>query len=106
MDAVRPTGGDAATNAYRVQKLCIIGAGIAGFSTAYKLVSRQHEVVLIEAREVLSGETWKPHFGCPPLKRAGRRPEEHDKDVKKLKEEAELDTKLKLEAEFREVLAV
>ncbi|KUI68572.1 Putative Rieske 2Fe-2S iron-sulfur protein YhfW [Cytospora mali] len=36
---------------------CIIGAGISGLSIAYELVKRQQEVVLLEAREVLSGET-------------------------------------------------
>lgn len=38
-------------------QVCIIGAGIAGISTAYELVLRGQDVVLIEAREVLSGET-------------------------------------------------
>ncbi|KAF2098808.1 DAO-domain-containing protein [Rhizodiscina lignyota] len=38
-------------------EVCIVGAGIAGISTAYELVSRGHEVTLVEAREVLSGET-------------------------------------------------
>jgi len=37
--------------------VCIIGAGITGISSAYELINRGHEVVLIEAREVLSGET-------------------------------------------------
>lgn len=37
--------------------ICIIGAGVAGISTAYELVKRGREVTLIEAREVLSGET-------------------------------------------------
>lgn len=37
--------------------VCIIGAGIAGISTAYELVRRGHKVVLLEARDVLSGET-------------------------------------------------
>jgi glycine/D-amino acid oxidase-like deaminating enzyme len=37
--------------------VCIIGAGIAGISTAYELVTRGHNVVLLEARDVLSGET-------------------------------------------------
>lgn len=37
--------------------VCVVGAGIAGISTAYELVSRGIKVVLIEAREVLSGET-------------------------------------------------
>jgi glycine/D-amino acid oxidase-like deaminating enzyme/nitrite reductase/ring-hydroxylating ferredoxin subunit len=37
--------------------VCIVGAGIAGISIAYELVKRGREVVLIEAREVLSGET-------------------------------------------------
>jgi glycine/D-amino acid oxidase-like deaminating enzyme len=37
--------------------VCIIGAGIAGISTAYELVNRGREVVLLEARDVLSGNT-------------------------------------------------
>ncbi|KAI2641557.1 DAO-domain-containing protein [Hypomontagnella submonticulosa] len=37
--------------------VCIIGAGIAGISIAYELVSRGKDVVLLEARDVLSGET-------------------------------------------------
>ncbi|PSR85681.1 FAD dependent oxidoreductase [Coniella lustricola] len=37
--------------------VCIIGAGIAGLSIAQQLVSRGKSVVLLEAREVLSGET-------------------------------------------------
>lgn len=47
---------DALTENIQTQT-CVIGAGIAGLSTAYELVSRQHEVVLVEARAVLSGET-------------------------------------------------
>lgn len=37
--------------------VCIVGAGIAGISLAYELVKRGKEVVLLEARDVLSGET-------------------------------------------------
>lgn len=37
--------------------VCIVGAGIAGISTAYELVKRGKHVVLLEARDVLSGET-------------------------------------------------
>lgn len=37
--------------------VCIIGAGVAGISTAYELVRQGVQVVMIEAREVLSGET-------------------------------------------------
>jgi glycine/D-amino acid oxidase-like deaminating enzyme/nitrite reductase/ring-hydroxylating ferredoxin subunit len=37
--------------------VCIVGAGIAGISIAYELVKRGREVILLEAREVLSGET-------------------------------------------------
>ncbi|KAF4446750.1 hypothetical protein F53441_9684 [Fusarium austroafricanum] len=37
--------------------VCVIGAGIGGISTAYELVTRGREVVLLEARQVLSGET-------------------------------------------------
>lgn len=37
--------------------VCVIGSGIAGVSTSYELVRRGFKVVMIEAREVLSGET-------------------------------------------------
>ncbi|KAI1818562.1 FAD dependent oxidoreductase [Poronia punctata] len=37
--------------------VCIVGAGISGIQLAYELVKRGREVVLLEAREVLSGET-------------------------------------------------
>ncbi|KAF4496950.1 hypothetical protein FAGAP_6879 [Fusarium agapanthi] len=37
--------------------VCVIGAGIGGISTAYELVTRGRAVVLLEARQVLSGET-------------------------------------------------
>ena len=35
----------------------IVGSGMAGISTAFDLVKRGHHVVMLEAREVLSGET-------------------------------------------------
>lgn len=35
----------------------VIGAGIAGIHVAYELVRRGHAVVLLEARDVLSGES-------------------------------------------------
>ncbi|PWY67121.1 gamma-glutamylputrescine oxidoreductase [Aspergillus sclerotioniger CBS 115572] len=37
--------------------VCIVGAGIAGISIAYELVNRGKKVTMIEARQVLSGET-------------------------------------------------
>ncbi|KFA70547.1 hypothetical protein S40285_08376 [Stachybotrys chlorohalonatus IBT 40285] len=37
--------------------VCVIGAGIAGISIAYELVSRGKNVVMVDARDVLSGET-------------------------------------------------
>ena len=37
--------------------VCIIGSGIAGISTAYELVSSGAKVIMLEAREVLSGES-------------------------------------------------
>ncbi len=37
--------------------VCVIGSGIAGIHVAYELVKRGHEVVMLEARDVLSGES-------------------------------------------------
>lgn len=37
--------------------VCIVGSGISGVSVAYELVTRGLDVVLIEGREILSGET-------------------------------------------------
>jgi glycine/D-amino acid oxidase-like deaminating enzyme len=37
--------------------ICVIGSGIAGIQSAYELVKRGHEVVMVEARDILSGET-------------------------------------------------
>ena len=37
--------------------VCIVGAGISGVQTAYECVGRGMKVALIEAREVLSGQT-------------------------------------------------
>ena len=37
--------------------VCIVGAGISGISIAYELVTRGLNVVLVEGREILSGET-------------------------------------------------
>lgn len=37
--------------------VCVIGSGIAGISTAYELVRRGKNVVMLEARHVLSGES-------------------------------------------------
>lgn len=41
--------------------VCVIGSGIAGVSVAYELVMRQVNVVMLEAREILSGESGEPH---------------------------------------------
>ncbi|KAL8923193.1 MAG: hypothetical protein Q9208_004756 [Pyrenodesmia sp. 3 TL-2023] len=37
--------------------VCVIGSGIAGVSVAYELVSKGVKVVMLEAREILSGES-------------------------------------------------
>ncbi|KAL9126121.1 MAG: hypothetical protein Q9217_004782 [Psora testacea] len=37
--------------------VCVIGSGIAGISTAYELVARGVKVAMIEARDVVSGES-------------------------------------------------
>ncbi len=38
-------------------EVCVVGSGIAGISIVYELVSGGVEVVMIEAREILSGES-------------------------------------------------
>lgn len=38
-------------------EVCVVGAGIAGVSTAYQLAKRGHEVILIEAYKIGSGQT-------------------------------------------------
>ncbi|KAF6229129.1 hypothetical protein HO133_007244 [Letharia lupina] len=38
-------------------EVCVVGSGIAGVSTAYELVSRGVSVVMLEARDVVSGES-------------------------------------------------
>ncbi len=42
--------------------VCVVGSGIAGVSVAYELVMRQVNVVMLEAREILSGESGKPRI--------------------------------------------
>ncbi|KAK1149699.1 hypothetical protein N8T08_005252 [Aspergillus melleus] len=37
--------------------VCVVGSGIAGISTAYELITRGKRVTMIEARNVLSGES-------------------------------------------------
>lgn len=37
--------------------VCVIGSGIAGITTAYELTKRGISVVMLEARDVLSGES-------------------------------------------------
>lgn len=37
--------------------ICVIGSGIAGIHSAYELVKRGHKVVMVEARNILSGES-------------------------------------------------
>lgn len=40
--------------------VCVIGSGIAGVSVSYELVTRGVKVVMLEAREILSGESGNP----------------------------------------------
>ncbi|XXG99873.1 hypothetical protein Hte_006214 [Hypoxylon texense] len=51
--------------------VCIIGAGITGISIAYELVTRGREVVLVEARDVLAGESHAWALGPGRRDRAG-----------------------------------
>jgi glycine/D-amino acid oxidase-like deaminating enzyme len=37
--------------------ICVIGSGIAGIHVAHELVTRGHQVVMLEARDALSGES-------------------------------------------------
>jgi glycine/D-amino acid oxidase-like deaminating enzyme/nitrite reductase/ring-hydroxylating ferredoxin subunit len=138
--------------------ICIVGAGAAGISIACELVLRGHEVVLIEGREVLSGETGRTsgHLSNAlddgyieikkkhgesgakaaaeshtwAIKRVGelaenfgieceyrhipgyeisqypRGTQDHDKEIKALKEEMELVNTLGIKAEYREGLTI
>ena len=40
--------------------VCIVGSGISGVSVAYELMTRGLNVILIESRKILSGETGRP----------------------------------------------
>lgn len=40
--------------------VCVIGSGIAGISVSYELVQRGVKVVMLEARDILSGESGRP----------------------------------------------
>lgn len=37
--------------------VCVVGSGIVGISVSYELVQRGVKVVMLEARDILSGET-------------------------------------------------
>jgi glycine/D-amino acid oxidase-like deaminating enzyme/nitrite reductase/ring-hydroxylating ferredoxin subunit len=50
-EGVKPLSEDVET------EVCIVGSGIAGVSIAFELVERGKQVVMLEARELLSGET-------------------------------------------------
>lgn len=50
-EGVKPLSGDVETD------VCIVGSGIAGVSIAHELVERGKQVIMLEARELLSGET-------------------------------------------------
>jgi glycine/D-amino acid oxidase-like deaminating enzyme/nitrite reductase/ring-hydroxylating ferredoxin subunit len=108
--------------------VCIVGAGISGISTAYELVTRGLNVVLIEGREVLSGETGRTsgHLasdlddGYPEIaKQLGieceyrhlpgydfsqyaKGTKEHADDIKTLIEEGRKAKELGLQTEYRE----
>ena len=42
--------------------VCVIGSGIAGTSVSYELVQRGVKVVMLEAREILSGESGESSY--------------------------------------------
>ena len=48
--------------------VCIVGAGISGISVAYELVVRGKDVVLLDARDVLAGESGRTtgHLSVSP----------------------------------------
>ncbi|KAI1468591.1 DAO-domain-containing protein [Daldinia caldariorum] len=138
--------------------VCIVGAGMAGISLAHELVTRGRQVVLVEARDVLAGETGRTsgHLSnalddtYPAIARAHgekgaaaaaeshtwalnrvgeiarelgveceyrylpgyrvskyqRGTPEHEKDLQKIKEDAELAKRLGIDVTFDENLAV
>lgn len=96
--------------------VCIIGAGIGGISTAYELVTRGREVVLVEAREVLSGETGRTSGHLTNALDDGYTEiaKKHGKDGAKLAAEShgwardrigEIAEKLQIECEYRKLPA-
>ncbi|KAJ4172659.1 hypothetical protein NW754_002862 [Fusarium falciforme] len=85
--------------------VCIIGAGIAGISTAYELVNRGREVVLLEARQVLSGETGRTSGHLTNDLDDGYT-EIAKKHVEELREEEAMQRKLGLEVTFDDKLTV
>ena len=94
--------------------VCVVGAGIAGISTAYELVLRGLNVVLLEGREVLSGETGRTsgHLasdlddGYPAIaakhgnKGAKAAAESHDWAINRV---GEISKRLGIECEYRQI---
>ncbi|KAF6791381.1 FAD dependent oxidoreductase [Colletotrichum sojae] len=95
--------------------VCIVGSGIARVSVAYELVTRGKQVVLLEAREFLSGETVGRKLGvdCEYRKLPGYTISQyvpshpkHSDYLKEIKEEVLVSQELGVNVEFKEGLQV
>ena len=94
-------------------EVCIVGSGIAGVSTAYELVSRGISVVLLEARDVVSGETGRTsgHLSSDGyVDIAKKHGDEGAKNVAEsfvwaIKRIGEISSKLGIECEYRQLPA-
>lgn len=94
-------------------EVCIVGSGIAGVSTAYELVSRGVSVVLLEARDVVSGETGRTsgHLSSDGyMDIAKKHGDEGAKNVAEsfvwaIKRIGEISSKLGIDCEYRQLPA-
>ncbi|UDD55865.1 hypothetical protein AFCA_003450 [Aspergillus flavus] len=97
--------------------VCVVGSGIAGISTAYELITRGKKVTMIEARNVLSGESGRTsgHLSNALDDGYSAIAKKHGKDGAKLAADshtwaidraADIVKKLKLDCEFRYLPAI
>ena len=94
-------------------EVCVVGSGIAGVSAAYELVSRGVSVVMLEARDAVSGESSRTsgHLSCDGFIDIAKK---HGNDGAKavaesymwaIKRVGEISTNLGIDCEYRQLPA-